>query len=457
MFAYVSDCSRAATTMVTSPSKRLASASPDALRHPKRPATSSPEEGELDDPSPPQPVHSSLPPKPQPLAKSKVPFPFKKKGESSVNGSVESNDPDGRFSRDAESRRRQGRGPSRPSMVADHWEPPYNTASARFYPQQRWESYPPRDHRDHRDHRPRSRARSPPPPSSYSPRSRSHSGSPSGHREKHRLPAHRPVPRDVSLSPPRARDRGRDADRDRDRHGDREDRERERDRRYRDDNDDRHYYPDDYDRRDYRRVDDRRARRESDHDYERSFRYEDRDRGRRMNSYRPSPHRYPPPSPLPPHSPPRTQPPLSTQPPSSPPAVPPPPHSPSTQPTENGQIVGTPPPPVQSPPPAPPPDERLLPKNDMLPESHAHVAIPMKRPGAPKDIHSPPSILQHAPAADKDKEKDKGELRVRPVRTREVVGRSRKEEMEAYGRAFTGCGGKSDYEVTTKLGEGTFG
>src|SRR6266550_2410286 len=153
MYAYVSNCSRAVTTMVTSPPKRLASASPDALRQPKRPATSSPEEGELDDPSPPQQSHASLPPKLQRLAKPKVPFPFKKKGESSVNGSasgLEPNDPDGRFSRDAESRRRMGKGPSRPSMVADHWEPPYNTSSAKFYPSQRWESYPPRDYRDHR-------------------------------------------------------------------------------------------------------------------------------------------------------------------------------------------------------------------------------------------------------------------------------------------------------------------
>jgi hypothetical protein len=37
------------------------------------------------------------------------------------------------------------------------------------------------------------------------------------------------------------------------------------------------------------------------------------------------------------------------------------------------------------------------------------------------------------------------------------VTRSRKEEAEAYGRTFTGCGIQSDYEVMSKLGEGTFG
>jgi serine/threonine-protein kinase BUR1 len=34
---------------------------------------------------------------------------------------------------------------------------------------------------------------------------------------------------------------------------------------------------------------------------------------------------------------------------------------------------------------------------------------------------------------------------------------SRKEEEEAYGRTFLGCGSITDYDITTKLGEGTFG
>ncbi|KAF8631483.1 hypothetical protein AX15_002371 [Amanita polypyramis BW_CC] len=483
--------------MATSPAKRQASASPDAYRPPKRLATSSPEEGELDDPVPlspqSQPLHSSLQPNPQPLAKPKVPFPFKKKTEQAKIGSAsggESNESDGRFARDADVRRRQGRAPGRSSMIADHWEPGYGSSSSRFYPPQRWDSYPPRDYRDRERDRDRERGRSPPPPvpSSYSPQSRSPSSrSHSGQREKHRLPAHHVLPRDASFSPPpRVRDRERERDRD---IRDRDERERDRDRRYREEQDDRHYYPEDldrYDRRDrelypYRRGDDRRGGgcRETsyEHDYDRSYRYDDRDRGRRMDSYRPSsPPRYAPVSPHPPpplvSPPPQSQPPPLSQPPSPPPPPPPPPPSsvpqprsppsqPPSQTAENGQITGTPPPPPQSPPPPPPPDTRLLPKNDMLPDLHVHVTIPMKRPGAPRDIHSPPSILHHAPPVDGEdkekKDKQKVEPKARLVRAREISRRSRKEEVEAFGRMFVGCGEQSDYEVTTKLGEGTFG
>ena len=40
---------------------------------------------------------------------------------------------------------------------------------------------------------------------------------------------------------------------------------------------------------------------------------------------------------------------------------------------------------------------------------------------------------------------------------RKAVQRTREEEMVAYGRIFEGCGLQSDYDVLTKLGEGTFG
>ena len=43
------------------------------------------------------------------------------------------------------------------------------------------------------------------------------------------------------------------------------------------------------------------------------------------------------------------------------------------------------------------------------------------------------------------------------VKKRPLMRRSRKEEYEAYGRSFEGCGMQGDYDVTTKLGEGTFG
>lgn len=35
--------------------------------------------------------------------------------------------------------------------------------------------------------------------------------------------------------------------------------------------------------------------------------------------------------------------------------------------------------------------------------------------------------------------------------------RSLIEEEKAYGRVFKGCGNQQEYQVTTKLGEGTFG
>lgn len=40
---------------------------------------------------------------------------------------------------------------------------------------------------------------------------------------------------------------------------------------------------------------------------------------------------------------------------------------------------------------------------------------------------------------------------------REVLRRTREQEKEAYGRIFLGCGQREDYELATKLGEGTFG
>jgi serine/threonine-protein kinase BUR1 len=42
-------------------------------------------------------------------------------------------------------------------------------------------------------------------------------------------------------------------------------------------------------------------------------------------------------------------------------------------------------------------------------------------------------------------------------RKRAPVQRSRKQEQEAYGHLFLGCGQQSDYDATAKLGEGTFG
>ena len=40
---------------------------------------------------------------------------------------------------------------------------------------------------------------------------------------------------------------------------------------------------------------------------------------------------------------------------------------------------------------------------------------------------------------------------------RKPVQRSREDERRVYGRIFEGCGKQEDYDVMTKLGEGTFG
>jgi serine/threonine-protein kinase BUR1 len=59
---------------------------------------------------------------------------------------------------------------------------------------------------------------------------------------------------------------------------------------------------------------------------------------------------------------------------------------------------------------------------------------------------------------EQERKDSEGEVKEVPeVKKRMPVRRSRKEEYEAYGRSFEGCGMQQDYDVTTKLGEGTFG
>ncbi|KDQ60137.1 hypothetical protein JAAARDRAFT_152682 [Jaapia argillacea MUCL 33604] len=179
----------------------------------------------------------------------------------------------------------------------------------------------------------------------------------------------------------------------------------------------------------------------------------------------------------------------------------------------------TPPRPPISTPPAPPPEPPLQPsgppppppplelgrkrKDDTLPDGHAAVSISLpsllsKKPGAPREDRSPPSmgLLRTRPPSpkleegegeedglvklrddarrrrdDRPKVESKGEKGKEPGETegeveqgqvilkkkREPIHRTRDEEKEAYGRVFVGCGKQSDYDVLTKLGEGTFG
>ncbi|KNZ81604.1 Serine/threonine-protein kinase cdk9 [Termitomyces sp. J132] len=117
-----------------------------------------------------------------------------------------------------------------------------------------------------------------------------------------------------------------------------------------------------------------------------------------------------------------------------------------------------PPQPKSSPPPEPPPDPRLI-KDTTLPQEHQTVSIALKRP---PPLHEGPSSPYHSapPPGDNWKREDKQEqesLKAKYYRRRNIVRRSPDEEMKAYGRKFEGCGLQSDYDVTTKLGEGTFG
>ncbi|KAJ7047941.1 Pkinase-domain-containing protein [Mycena alexandri] len=103
-----------------------------------------------------------------------------------------------------------------------------------------------------------------------------------------------------------------------------------------------------------------------------------------------------------------------------------------------------PPPPTSSPPPPPPPDVRLLPRDAPLPPPPASLP---PRPPAPLDIHSPPSMVRPPVMTTRPPQPE-----VRKESVPETI-----EEEKAYGRVFKGCGNQREYEITTKLGEGTFG
>jgi serine/threonine-protein kinase BUR1 len=126
--------------------------------------------------------------------------------------------------------------------------------------------------------------------------------------------------------------------------------------------------------------------------------------------------------------------------------------------------VGSPPPPPPGAPPPPPPMEPAV--EAQIPDKHPKISIamPLKRPAAPKAPRSPsplslPTSTDVTQQAEQGKAEGGSETResVAKPRKRVPVERSREEEKRHYGRMFEGCGQQSDYEVTTKLGEGTFG
>jgi serine/threonine-protein kinase BUR1 len=82
--------------------------------------------------------------------------------------------------------------------------------------------------------------------------------------------------------------------------------------------------------------------------------------------------------------------------------------------------------------------------------------MPSKKPPTPRAVLRSPDHSAIAPGPpEKPDETSKPEIS--STGRRMVVKWSRKEEENAYGRIFVGCGAITDYDVTTKLGEGTFG
>ena len=437
--------------MYSTPPKRAASTSPENGRPSKRHAPSSPEEGEVDDSPPAPPLRQTTPP-----PKAKVPFPFKRKGgirgeekEPYMNGDRYDRGHDDDRHR-YENRRwtvaEPMRHETRPTLSrnTDRWEPSAGRydrwgGAGRDYHDGHYHEY----ERDRSPERPRydlpPRPVSPRSPSPRRPsprrrppsRSRSRTRSvarsrststprspstPSTKKPTHRLPTRRDSGTSNVLAgyyrergdgfSPRSRSRSRG-------------RSRSRDRRRAD-------WDDGYDRRGSR--------------YDRPPRegYRRREEGYNVvspNEYRPvSPGPTDTSRPRSPHTPPR-----------------------SSDARRSSPVRAEP-----------------FQKGDTLPSSHATIKFVLhgKKPPTPLRAQSPPSLLVAAktdvvpkPRSSESKVEE-GQVEEKkpslppppPHRTkRKPVARSREEEAAVYGRIFVGCGRQDDYNVLTKLGEGTFG
>ncbi|KAI0711430.1 kinase-like domain-containing protein [Earliella scabrosa] len=395
--------------MLSTLPKRPASLSPDSDRPSKRQATSSPEEGELDDATPPPPPVARSPSPPKAAAKTftRVPFPFKKKfppPESSTNGAA--NERAAGSEREDERRLRDERRyglPPRPddrqarSWGADSWEPGpgrYDRphwVSQSYVPDSRQYPRSPerRPYRSptpprHHDRRAPSRSRSRSPRSPRSPSSPRSPLTPSSGKEKHRLPPSRPVVPDPAT------------------------------------------YRAVYERDRWRDDDDRWGRRRSPiHDsYDRYSRDERDDALESYAPKSPSPRRVSPPRLI----------------------------SPRATPSENGfpEKPKTPPPPSGLPPPVPS-DSVVLPKRPSTP-----VKPSSPRP-LPSALPRKESEVRAAATPEQMQRVSESKPVVARKPKRKPVYRTREDEQAAYGRIFVGCGQQSDYAILTKLGEGTFG
>jgi serine/threonine-protein kinase BUR1 len=119
---------------------------------------------------------------------------------------------------------------------------------------------------------------------------------------------------------------------------------------------------------------------------------------------------------------------------------------------------------------SPPPSEGLSygtngnKRSRFLPNSHTAVKISLpKRIVSPRERSPPVSLLagKDGRTLGTDTTQHHAEI-LQPAKVssklkRKPLQRSREEETAAYGRVFQGCGQQSDYEVINKLGEGTFG
>ena len=121
----------------------------------------------------------------------------------------------------------------------------------------------------------------------------------------------------------------------------------------------------------------------------------------------------------------------------------------------------------------------LIPPSDLKPEppdsrpsvgiaqTHGPASYPLKRPDAPLVNRTPQSLnvstekdtpVPPIPQPRSDGTPSKPEVPPPLIKKKRIpVKRSREEEKEVYQRVFVGCGKRSDYDIMTKLGEGTFG
>lgn len=427
----------------------------------KRHATSSPEEGELDDCSSPPARRSPTPSKStaaKPIAR--VPFPFKRKpnaveplpeprnSKSQSNVYVRPPEDERKFR--AEEDERRARPPYSPPRTAESWNRSdswvprqdrqyqnYLSNPERHYPQRNeadsWE--PPVSPRHNYNKRYSSRSPS-------SPRSRSPASPASLSKEKHRLPPPR--------SPLDPYSRNYYDDREREPNRKRRDSVRSRDSR---DGQrpsrlswegDSYVAQDSYVSGDSYVPEDGYSRDRWNRNYDRERRYDD-DRDR--SYHRPTdgdPYR-----PISPHS--------ARSPPRSPPSA-------SSYPKRLDGPRSPPFPPQPDAPPPPPPPGDIV--RSVLPDTHQAVRISLpKKPPTPVNFSPPthPVPLRHEerprlPQPEPQQPNQNGQAKVFVQRSRrKPVQRSREEERKVYGRIFEGCGKQEDYDVITKLGEGTFG